>query len=313
MNVSNIGCYLVDTHGPTKGATRCHRISKNFILVLTLGLAAIGLAGCGSSSVVSGGSYLSSSRNYAILLQFTAANGKINGTVQYAYLSANSTKTSTSNGAITGTVSASSLTIDDVDNVLNIGGIASGTISGTGFELAIPQQDGQIGNVAFSPSSVASYNSAVAALQRQARRTAQAQAAAAAKAAATAHTEAVAAANSMVRKVCRSACPSLLPTVAAGYQPLAAFGPNRVSATVNFNRAPLEICFAVASNSVKSLSYEIGTPFSGPTTIFDASNGPLSFMQGCVADSGNDNGPTSVVVTPGGTGSWVVRIDEQSQ
>ena len=222
-HVDESGNHLVVRQGPTKRTPRRLPAMRGVIAILTFGLAAIGLASCGSPSVMSGGSYLSSSSSDSVLLQFTTSNGKINGTVQYAYLSANSTKVSTASGAISGTVSTSSITIDDPDNVLNIGGIISGTVSGNSFDLAIPQQDGQIANIQFSLARTANYNGAVAALQRQAKKNAATQAAAAASAAAAAHAEADVAANSMDSKVCDGACPSLLPTVAAGYQPLGAW------------------------------------------------------------------------------------------
>ena len=64
--------------------------------------------------------------------------------------------------------------------------------------------------------------------------------------------------SAMVAAVCRGGCPSSLPTVAAGYELLAAFGPNSRSGDVDFAGRPLEVCFSVGSLTVGTLSYKIG-------------------------------------------------------
>ncbi len=117
-------------------------------------------------------------------------------------------------------------------------------------------------------------------------------------------------ANTMVAAVCGSGCPTL-PTVTNGYAPLAAFSPTSGSATVNFANRPLKICYAVGSLSVGKLTYQIGSPIGGSTLLFDDVGADATALQGCIFDPGNDSGPTSVVIAASGSGSWVVRIDQQ--
>ncbi len=120
-----------------------------------------------------------------------------------------------------------------------------------------------------------------------------------------------ASASAMVAAVCHGGCPSSLPTVAAGYEPLAAFGLNSRSGDVDFAGRPLEVCFSVGSLTVGTLSYKIGSPIGGGTTLFDDVDADATAMQGCVADPGNDSGSNPVSITAGGPGTWVVRIDQQ--
>jgi hypothetical protein len=117
-------------------------------------------------------------------------------------------------------------------------------------------------------------------------------------------------ASAMVAAVCGTACPSL-PAVAVGYEPLAAFGPSSASAEVDFDNRPLEVCFAVGDLSVDNLTYEIGSPIGGSTTLFDDVNQDVTALQGCLPDPGNDSGSNTVRIVASGPGSWVVRIDEQ--
>ncbi|MGD0219863.1 MAG: hypothetical protein ABSC73_05305 [Acidimicrobiales bacterium] len=117
-------------------------------------------------------------------------------------------------------------------------------------------------------------------------------------------------AGNFVASVCGTAC-SALPAVAAGYRAVAAFGPRSRSGVVDFANRPLEICFAVGSLAVGKLVYAIGSPIGGPMTLFDVVDPDATATQGCVPDPGNDSGPKSVSITAGGSGSWVVRIDQQ--
>jgi hypothetical protein len=114
----------------------------------------------------------------------------------------------------------------------------------------------------------------------------------------------------MVAAACGAACPAL-PAVAAGYEPLAAFSPSSGSAVVDFANRPLEVCYAVGDLSVGKLTYKIGSPIGGPTTLFDDVNQDATALQGCLPDPGNDSGPSTVLIAASGPGSWVVRIDEQ--
>ena len=104
--------------------------------------------------------------------------------------------------------------------------------------------------------------------------------------------------------MCSQDCPTL-PAVPAGYVSVGVFAPDISSGTVNFGGNPLEVCFAV-SGPVGSLSYEIGPPFAGPTALYQGQAPP----SGCLADSGNDSGPTVVTITATGGGMWLVQIDE---
>jgi hypothetical protein len=118
-------------------------------------------------------------------------------------------------------------------------------------------------------------------------------------------------ARAMVATACGTACPASLPAVAAGYEPLAAFGPNSPSGVVDFVSRPLEVCFAVGSLSLGKLSFEIGSPVGGPMTLFDDVDPDMTAMQGCLLDPGNDSGPHQVTTAASYPGSWVVRIDQQ--
>ncbi|HXZ82578.1 MAG TPA: hypothetical protein VED84_02370 [Acidimicrobiales bacterium] len=124
-------------------------------------------------------------------------------------------------------------------------------------------------------------------------------------------TDGIVSASAMVAAACGGTCAASPPSMTAGYEPLAAFGPDSSSGVVEFDHRPLEVCFAVGSLSVGKLTYVIGSPVGGPMTLFDDIDPDATTMQGCVFDPGSDSGPNTVSIVASGPGPWVVRIDQQ--
>lgn len=296
------------------------RHARKSVALMTLALA---VAACGSTGAIgsrstraseslSAGSYLASSSSYALLLSFTVDRGKLDGTLDYAYRASSGGQVKSARGTLAGSVSGSAITLVDNEDVLAVSGTVSGRVDATGFSLSFPQTSGQLADVQFAPATDAAYNAALARLDRRAAAVRAADAQATDAAAAAAHAAAEQEAGALLKPVCGAHCPPLLSAVAAGYEPLAAFGPGSAVNFVTLAGVPLEVCFAVAGSSVTSLAYEIGNPAAGPTPLYNASGGPAdSSPQGCVADPGHDVGVTPVAVSATGAGSWVVRIDQE--
>lgn len=101
--------------------------------------------------------------------------------------------------------------------------------------------------------------------------------------------------------------PSALPVSEAGFTRIAvASGTTTVSGQVVFSHTPLLICWSVGDHSA-SLTYAIGNPSQGPTTLTSSSQSP----GGCAPDPGTDDGPQQVVFTYTGKGSFIAAVDEQ--
>lgn len=288
-----------------RSGTVRERCAPAFAMVAIVALVT---ASCGTSAPRSGGSFLSYSKDSVIFLQFTISANALSGTGQYAYLPSGGTQVQTGNGVINGTVSGSSVTINDRGQTLGIGATVSGRFDGPNLVLSVAQQNGHLSALPFDPATIQRYDSILSSLQSLARRAAATQAAAAAAAAAA-----------DARAVCGGSCPSGLPVPPHGYVPIATFAPGSPAAAVTFAGRPLEVCFAASGNYVGMLTYEIGAPIDGPTPLLvEYGNAVSPSFDGCHADPGNDIGPTSVLVSTapvagvGGSGSWVVQIDQSS-
>lgn len=102
----------------------------------------------------------------------------------------------------------------------------------------------------------------------------------------------------------------MLPSTPSGWTRLATISASQSSEQqVNFRGVQLQICWVVKGGSVVSLSYEIGTPSNGATTLYGANGSQNS--SGCVYDPGNDNGVETFAVIESGLGNYAVSLNEQ--
>jgi hypothetical protein len=108
----------------------------------------------------------------AALLQWTQTGHKLTGTVQEVHVSSTQLRVETARGSITGNITGNLdgpplIFIHETDGVLTWAG---GAVVG-GFELGrlllfSVQQDGRLGPALFTPSTIATFKSAVAAIER---------------------------------------------------------------------------------------------------------------------------------------------------
>lgn len=233
--------------------------------------------------------YLATGASEIVFLQFTKeAGGQLTGTVYDDTLSGSPPDESVQNSteSLTGTVDGGQLTV----TFTGASAPVFGRFSANTVRLEVPQSDGSLAQEVFIRATPAQYDSALASLQQKAR----------------ADNQAVFAPTDPAA-LCRRDCPSL-PAVPSGFYSVGVFAPSKPSGMVNFSQRPLEVCFAL-SGPVGSLAYEIGSPYDGPTTLYQTGSAP----SGCVSDPGNDSGVTKVAITASGSGMWLVQIDEATQ
>jgi hypothetical protein len=90
---------------------------------------------------------------------------------------------------------------------------------------------------------------------------------------------------------------ALLPSVPAGWTRLTTLSGSQTSETsAGLHGVQLRVCWAVQGSGVVSLSYEIGTPFAGPTQFFG--NGTNAGYLTCAAPLGRGKDATANVTIP---------------
>ena len=243
-------------------------------------------AGTAQPSV--GHGFLGTSESEVIFLQFNeGAGGNLTGSMYDDSLSGSPPNESvdTETSSFTGTVAGGQITLDLEGQSAPV----FGEMTGSTIRLEVPQSDGGLAEDTFTKATPTQYDASLATLQQQASSDNQ---------------SVIAPTNPAA--LCTQGCPSL-PAVPAGYYSVGVFAPSSASDLVNFDENPLEVCFAV-SGSISSLAYEIGSPSSGPTQLYQGGT-PTS---GCVTDPGNDTGLTDVAITATGTGIWLVQVDEST-
>ena len=74
------------------------------VILVELGCVALAGAACGGggSVALAGGTYLASSSSYALLITFTVTQGRLAGTLDYAYPSSNGMHVTAVTGAVLG-------------------------------------------------------------------------------------------------------------------------------------------------------------------------------------------------------------------
>lgn len=233
--------------------------------------------------------YLAAGQSEVVFLQFTKApGGEVTGSMYDDSLSAsppNETVQSNTD-SFTGTLAGSELTL----NFNSASAPVFGRLNSTTVRLELPQSDGSLAEVSFIKATPAQYDTALQRLQQTAS---------------SANQSVIAPVNPST--ACVQNCPKL-PAVPSGYYSVGVFSPSNPSDLVNFSNLPLQVCFAV-SGSINSLTYEIGSPSGGPTTLYQGG----SQTGGCVSDPGNDSGLTNVTITAGGSGMWLVQIDQATE
>jgi len=102
----------------------------------------------------------------------------------------------------------------------------------------------------------------------------------------------------------------LLPSVPNGWTRLVTITSSSSSErSVTLHHVQLRICWVIKGSDVANLSYQIGSPLTGPTQLYGA-NGNTS-TRGCVFDLGHDTGTETFAVTESGIGQYAVSLDEQ--
>lgn len=143
------------------------------VLGALLGLTVL-VAACssGNSSAAGAGLHglLATPTGRALFIQWTPSGTRVTGSIQSAYLSTDGASLRSESGDVTGTVSGSSVTLDA--SALSSTGAVSGSFEGSDLLLTIPEQNGNLTTVRFSPGTVAEYNAAVAPLREAATQTA---------------------------------------------------------------------------------------------------------------------------------------------
>lgn len=122
--------------------------------------------------------FLARASNGALFVQWTRTGNTVSGTFSEAFTSiSDPTQAQSDSHSFTGVISGSSITL-----TLDSGTNLNGTLQGSQLTLSYPNSDGSLQTFAFTPSSVAAYNAAVANVQSSAGQAqtqkAQAQAAA---------------------------------------------------------------------------------------------------------------------------------------
>jgi hypothetical protein len=102
-------------------------------------------------------------------LQWTVSGSNVAGALEEAALSADGAALVTESSAVAGTISGTSVTLHT--KILSSSGAVSGTLQGSDLLLAIPQTNGSLATVRFSPGTAVEYNLAVAPLRASAQRT----------------------------------------------------------------------------------------------------------------------------------------------
>jgi hypothetical protein len=120
-----------------------------------------------SSAAVTDGqkAYLASDASGAMLLRWTLSGGVLKGTVDASQLASD---VSGGQAAITGTVSGNSVSFE-----VN-GKTRTGTLDGSELVMHIPQADGSLLTLRFTPGDIDAYNAAIAALHGEGQSNAQA-------------------------------------------------------------------------------------------------------------------------------------------
>jgi hypothetical protein len=102
----------------------------------------------------------------------------------------------------------------------------------------------------------------------------------------------------------------VLPSTPPGWtRLLTATGSQSSRQSVNLHGVQLRICWSVRGGDLKELQYQIGSPLSGPTTLYDVTGN--STATGCVFDPGNDDDIETFSVVENGIGSYAVSLDEE--
>ncbi len=230
-----------------------------------------------------GSGWLSSSGDEVDFFQWTQNGLSLEGNLTYVQLRGQAPQETSRSQVVpvNGAIQGAQVTLS-----VNGGTQMFGTLNGDTLTLNIPQSGGTLAPESFNQASTAQYNQAVSALVSQA----------------------VDANDSGSSPNCATIPCLPVPPPPTGYQTLATI-PASVNTTpqVTFAGSRLAICWAVSSPSVGTLSYQIGTSFSGATNLFDSTTGDL-VTNGCVSDPGNDTGPQTVSTTISGTGSYIVAI-----
>ncbi len=109
--------------------------------------------------------YLGQGSNWVDFVQMTRSGNSVTGSITSAELGG--TSLTSNHAAFTGVVNDKQVTLTFPQGfgvVTNL----SGALNGTALDLDVPQPDGTIATVEFSPGTVADYNKAVQALQARA-------------------------------------------------------------------------------------------------------------------------------------------------
>ena len=121
----------------------------------------------GAASTVRG--LVATPTRQVFFLQWTVSGSNVAGALEEAALSADGAALVTESSAVAGTISGTSVTLHT--KILSSSGAVSGTLQGSDLLLAIPQTNGSLATVRFSPGTAVEYNLAVAPLRASAQRT----------------------------------------------------------------------------------------------------------------------------------------------
>jgi hypothetical protein len=153
-------------------------------------VTAVLLAGCGGASLsarttgsrgLAPGGYLAQSRGWVDFLEFTLTGTSLTGSLDAATLQG--ATVGHQHYAFSGVINGASITLT-IPAGLGFQTSVSGEWQGSTITLSVPQQDGTLASVDFTPADTSKYNAAVDALQGQAQAAQQQQAEASASAAA---------------------------------------------------------------------------------------------------------------------------------